>query len=90
MVTDKVVNAKIDRPAGIVNFEKKQSPEEVLNAWSNDLNKMLNLIEKTGHLINKVSGNWVSEFWQSWTIYLLVRCAIFFQEYAMNAARATI
>ncbi len=55
MVTDKVVHAKIDRPAGIVNFEKKRNVEEVLNDWSTDLGKMLGLVEKTGHLINKAS-----------------------------------
>jgi 26S proteasome regulatory subunit N5 len=54
LVTEKVVRAKIDRPAGLVDFSPKQSADEVLNAWSSDLGKMLGLIEKTSHLINKV------------------------------------
>lgn len=54
LVTETVVKAKIDRPAGIVDFTPKKNPDEVLNAWSGDLGKMLDLIEKTSHLINKV------------------------------------
>ncbi|KAG7529685.1 hypothetical protein FFLO_05491 [Filobasidium floriforme] len=53
LVTDKVVRAKIDRPAGIVDFSPRSNPDEILNAWSGDLGKMLGLIEKTSHLINK-------------------------------------
>lgn len=55
LVTDKVVRAKIDRPAGIVDFSPRSNPDEILNAWSGDLGKMLGLIEKTSHLINKAS-----------------------------------
>jgi hypothetical protein len=54
LVSDKTVHAKIDRPAGLVNFTPKKGADELLNEWSGDLGKMLNLIEKTGHLINKV------------------------------------
>lgn len=53
LVVDKVVYAKIDRPAGIVDFAKRKNADEVLNEWSGDLDKMLSLIEKTSHLINK-------------------------------------
>ncbi|KAJ9092508.1 hypothetical protein QFC19_008721 [Naganishia cerealis] len=53
LVTDKTVKAKIDRPAGIVNFKQKQTADQTLNEWSGDLGKMLGLIEKTSHLINK-------------------------------------
>jgi len=55
LVTEKVVKAKIDRPAGIVDFSPRSNPDEILNAWSGDLGKMLGLIEKTSHLINKAS-----------------------------------
>ena len=55
LVTDKTVKAKIDRPAGIVDFKQKQTADQTLNEWSGDLGKMLGLIEKTSHLINKVS-----------------------------------
>lgn len=44
---------KIDRPAGIVSFQAKQQPEEVLTAWSSDMTKMLQLMESTCHLINR-------------------------------------
>lgn len=54
LVTDKTVRAKIDRPAGIVDFKQKQTADQTLNEWSGDLGKMLGLIEKTSHLINKV------------------------------------
>lgn len=47
--------ARIDRPAGVVDFRKKKQSEEVLNDWSGRLGEMLGLIEKTSHLINKVS-----------------------------------
>ncbi|GJJ09813.1 hypothetical protein Clacol_004037 [Clathrus columnatus] len=39
--------ARIDRPAGIVNFEQKRSAEDVMNAWSSDMNKLLSLVEKS-------------------------------------------
>eukprot|EP01040_Poterioochromonas_malhamensis_P001033 gene1033-1095_t len=44
---------KIDRPNGIVSFEKKRSAEEILSQWSNDINSMMSLIETTCHLINR-------------------------------------
>lgn len=47
------VYLKIDRPAGIVSFQVKQHPEEVLTEWSNDITKMLQLMESTCHLVNR-------------------------------------
>ena len=41
LVTDKTVKAKIDRPAGIVDFKQKQTADQTLNEWSGDLGKML-------------------------------------------------
>ena len=55
MVTDKVVYARIDRPKGVVVFKSKKSINEVLNVWSADVGKMLSLVEKTSHLVSKVS-----------------------------------
>jgi 26S proteasome regulatory subunit N5 len=55
LVTDKSIFARIDRPAGIITFKAKQNIEDVLNAWSGDIGKMLNLVEKTSHLVSKVS-----------------------------------
>lgn len=60
LVTDKTVHAKIDRPAGIINFTPRKGADELLNEWSGDLGRMLSLIEKTGHLINKVGELGVS------------------------------
>lgn len=44
--------AKIDRPAGIVDFKKKKSAEEVMNDWSSDMQKLLGLVEKTWMAMN--------------------------------------
>jgi hypothetical protein len=62
LVTDKTIYARIDRPAGIVSFKQTKGVNEVLNAWSGDIAKMLSLVEKTSHLVAKVSwGRW----WES-------------------------
>lgn len=55
LVTDKVVHARIDRPVGVVSFKQKRNIDAVLNDWSGDLSKMLGLVEKTSHLVSKVS-----------------------------------
>lgn len=39
--------ARIDRPAGIVNFREKRSAEDVMNEWSSDMSKLLGLVEKS-------------------------------------------
>lgn len=53
MVSDKLVWARIDRPAGIVSFAKPQDPSETLAAWAGDIGECLSLVEKTTHLINR-------------------------------------
>ncbi|KAF9912767.1 26S proteasome non-ATPase regulatory subunit 12 [Lobosporangium transversale] len=53
LVVSKTIYAKIDRPAGIVSFAKTKHPNEVLNEWSQNINSLLGLIEKTCHLITK-------------------------------------
>lgn len=53
LVVSKTIYAKIDRPAGIVSFAKSKHANEVLNEWSQDINALLGLIEKTCHLITK-------------------------------------
>lgn len=55
LVTDKTIYARIDRPAGLVNFKSKKNPTDVLNTWTTDIDKMLGLVEKTSHLVSKVS-----------------------------------
>ncbi|CEH17543.1 26S proteasome regulatory complex, subunit RPN5/PSMD12 [Ceraceosorus bombacis] len=53
LVTSATVWAKIDRPAGVVNFERRKETSEHLNAWSNDMGQLLGLVEKTCHLISR-------------------------------------
>jgi len=53
LVCDKFLFAKMDRPAGIINFGAKKTPQERLNAWSGDIAKMLDLVSNTCHLIQK-------------------------------------
>lgn len=53
LVVSKTIYARIDRSAGVVNFQTKKDANEILNGWSNDINSLLNLIEKTCHLISK-------------------------------------
>lgn len=55
LVTSKTVYAKIDRPAGIVSFLASKGNDAVLNEWSSDVGKLMGLIEKSCHLIAKVS-----------------------------------
>nr|CAG8613509.1 4341_t:CDS:10 [Entrophospora candida] len=53
LVVSKTIYAKIDRPAGIVSFAEPKDANQVLNDWSNNINSLLGLIEKTCHLITK-------------------------------------
>ena len=47
LVVSKTVWARINRPAGIVNFTPKRSAEDVMNDWSSDMQRLLGLVEKT-------------------------------------------
>ncbi|THV06036.1 PCI-domain-containing protein [Dendrothele bispora CBS 962.96] len=47
LVVSKTIWARIDRPAGIVSFRSQRSPEDVMNDWSSDMQKLLSLVEKT-------------------------------------------
>lgn len=47
LVVSGTVWARMDRPAGIINFQAKRSAEEVMNNWSSDMQKLLGLVEKT-------------------------------------------
>jgi len=53
MVSSGSVWAKIDRPKGIVTFRKRQEPNDILNDWSHNINELLDLLEKTCHLIHR-------------------------------------
>jgi len=52
MVSNQQLYAKIDRPAGIINFGKPQEPNDILNSWTDDMNELLALVEKTCHMIH--------------------------------------
>ena len=53
LVTAKTVYAKIDRPAGIINFAKPRDADDVLNEWSGSMKSLLGLLERIDHLITK-------------------------------------
>ncbi|KAJ3416096.1 26S proteasome non-ATPase regulatory subunit 12 [Chytridiales sp. JEL 0842] len=53
LVVNKTIHARIDRPAGIVNFVPRKDPNTVLNDWSRNINSLLELINKTTHQIAK-------------------------------------
>lgn len=60
MVVNKTIWAKVDRLEGIINFTAQKHPNETLNDWSRNLNKLMNLVGKTNHLINKEEMNYLS------------------------------
>ena len=45
---------RVDRPAGVISFVAPKDPYEILNDYSRDINSLLELVEKTTHLITKV------------------------------------
>jgi len=53
LVVNKTVEAKTDRPAGIVNFTRSKDPNDILNEWSTHLSSLMQLVNQTTHLINK-------------------------------------
>ncbi|KAI7884502.1 PCI-domain-containing protein [Lichtheimia hyalospora FSU 10163] len=53
LVVSKTIYARVDRPAGVISFQVKKDANQVLNDWSSDINSLLNLVEKTCHLISK-------------------------------------
>ena len=55
LVTAKSFYARIDSPAQIVTFKKDKSPNELLNEWSTDITSLLDIVEKSCHLIYKES-----------------------------------
>ena len=53
LVTKKTVYARIDRPAGVVSFEKRREADEVLDEWSSSIKGLLGLLERVGHLMQR-------------------------------------
>ncbi|XP_051889143.1 26S proteasome non-ATPase regulatory subunit 12 [Pristis pectinata] len=53
LVVNKTIFAKVDRLAGIINFQRPKDPNDILNDWSHKLNSLMALVNKTTHLIAK-------------------------------------
>ncbi|GMP55741.1 hypothetical protein CsSME_00020472 [Camellia sinensis var. sinensis] len=53
MVVSKALVAKIDRPMGIVYFQAAKDSNDILNSWAMNLEKLLDLVEKSCHQIHK-------------------------------------
>ncbi|KAL6006052.1 26S proteasome non-ATPase regulatory subunit 12 A [Asimina triloba] len=53
MVVSKYMVAKIDRPLGIVCFQAPKDSNDVLNSWASNIEKLLDLVEKSCHQIHK-------------------------------------
>eukprot|EP00262_Sarcandra_glabra_P014721 TRINITY_DN4363_c0_g2_i4.p1 TRINITY_DN4363_c0_g2~~TRINITY_DN4363_c0_g2_i4.p1 ORF type:complete len:451 (+),score=88.99 TRINITY_DN4363_c0_g2_i4:30-1355(+) len=53
MVVSKSLVAKIDRPMGIVCFQAAKDNNDILNSWAMNLEKLLDLVEKSCHQIHK-------------------------------------
>ncbi|TNN54189.1 26S proteasome non-ATPase regulatory subunit 12 [Liparis tanakae] len=53
LVVNKTIYAKVDRLAGIINFQRPKDPNDLLNDWSHKLNSLMSLVTKTTHLIAK-------------------------------------
>ncbi|KAF6166157.1 hypothetical protein GIB67_023867 [Kingdonia uniflora] len=53
MVVAMSLVAKIDRPKGIVCFQTAKDSNEILNSWASNLEKVLDLVEKSCHQIHK-------------------------------------
>jgi len=52
LVVSGTIWARIDRPAGVVNFRSKRTAEDVMNDWSSDMQRLLGLVEKTWMGVN--------------------------------------
>lgn len=53
MVVSKALVAKIDRPMGVVCFQTAKDSNGILNSWAMNLEKLLDLVEKSCHQIHK-------------------------------------
>ncbi|XP_070580943.1 26S proteasome non-ATPase regulatory subunit 12-like [Ptychodera flava] len=53
LVVNKTVYARVDRLQGIITFAQHKDPNDILNEWSHNLNQLMQLVNKTTHLINK-------------------------------------
>ena len=53
MVVSKSLTAQIDSPMGIICFQRAKDSNDILNSWAMNLEKLLDLVEKSCHQIHK-------------------------------------
>lgn len=53
LVESGIINARTDRPAGVVRFTGTQEPAALLDAWAASLSKLMGLVNNTTHLIHQ-------------------------------------
>jgi len=53
LVVSKSIYAKINRPEGVISFSKRKEPADHLNDWGHNIAELLDLVEKTCHLIHR-------------------------------------
>jgi 26S proteasome regulatory subunit N5 len=57
LVVSGSVYARIDRPAGIIDFRQKKTAEDIMNDWASDVSKLIGLVEKTWMGMNVALAN---------------------------------
>lgn len=63
MQNEKLVDCKIDRLEGVVNFKLRRSENDVLNDWATDVNQILALIDHTSNLIKREEEHYIETKW---------------------------
>lgn len=83
MVVSKALVAKIDRPSGVVNFQTAKDSNDILNSWSMNLEKLLELVEKSCHQIHKemMVHKAALRAWNGWERLILICCWCTFRPY---------
>lgn len=78
MVVSKALIAKIDRPMGIVSFQIAKDSNDILNSWSANLEKLLDLVEKSCHQIHKETmvHKAALKAWGTWRNWLIQVCRL--------------
>jgi 26S proteasome regulatory subunit N5 len=57
LVVSGSVYARINRPAGTIDFRTKKSAEDIMNEWASDVGKLIGLVEKTWMGMNVALAN---------------------------------
>lgn len=78
MVVSKALVAKIDRPLGVICFQAAKDSNDILNSWASNLEKLLELVEKSCHQIHKETMvHKAALSLKSWSVSWIVDCFIF-------------